>query len=74
MKLSTVITIITTALAASVSVAAETNAERFARGLPPLPPMKRATNVRCALLFRFYIFRNLSLSNHFLFIICWNGG
>jgi len=41
MKFTTVFAV----LAGATAVYAETNAERFARGLPPLPPARRATSV-----------------------------
>ncbi|KAG6865218.1 hypothetical protein C0991_004341 [Blastosporella zonata] len=47
MKFTTVFTVLAAAAAASASAfsGAETNADRMARGLPPLPPNRRATGV-----------------------------
>jgi len=47
MKFATV-TILLAAAVASVSATHETNAHRMARGLPPLPPMRRGTPAAAA--------------------------
>lgn len=45
MKFTSVIAIVTAAAALVGAVPFETNAERLARGLPPLPPARRASGV-----------------------------
>jgi len=45
MKFTTVIAVLAGAAAVSALPATETNAERLARGLSPLPPMRRGTGV-----------------------------
>ncbi|GLB39644.1 putative hydrophobins [Lyophyllum shimeji] len=47
MKFSTAFAVVAAALSLGV-VNAETNAERLSRGLPPLPPVRRATPVGAA--------------------------
>jgi len=48
MKFSTVFAVVAAAAASVGAVAAETNADRLSRGLPPLPPVRRATRVGAA--------------------------
>jgi hypothetical protein len=45
MKFTTVIAILAGAAAVSARPGTETNAQRMARGLPPLPPARRGTPV-----------------------------
>lgn len=45
MKLFSVFTILAAAIVTVCATHAETNAARFARGLPPLPPQRRSTPV-----------------------------
>lgn len=51
MKFTTVLAVLSGA--AAVYAGSETNADRFARGLPPLPPARRGTHVAGECLSRF---------------------
>ncbi|KAF7440121.1 hypothetical protein PC9H_000465 [Pleurotus ostreatus] len=48
MKFTSVIALVATAATLVGAVPFETNAERLARGLPPLPPARRASGVEAA--------------------------
>jgi len=48
MKFATVTAVLAAAVASVSAAAHETNAHRMARGLPPLPPMRRGTPVAAA--------------------------
>lgn len=45
MKFTTVAAVLVATAASVQAKPSETNAERLARGLPPLPPVRRATGV-----------------------------
>lgn len=47
MKFATIFAVVAAAAATVGAVPAETNAERFARGLPPNPPVRRSSPVDC---------------------------
>ncbi|KAG5644495.1 hypothetical protein DXG03_008322 [Asterophora parasitica] len=48
MKLTTIFAVVAAAAATVSAMPAETNADRLARGLPPLPPVRRATPIGAA--------------------------
>lgn len=49
MKFTTIFAVLAAAAATVGAAPAETNGDRLARGLPPLPPARRATHVGCKL-------------------------
>ena len=55
MKVATLLAIAATAAVPILGAPAETNADRLARGLPPLPPVRRATPIDGKSPFNFFI-------------------